>query len=113
MVKWNTDPFHHRGIATMPTTIRPVSVTTVVLSSPGRRIDLQVRVTARVAGAELAVLDFAHGYPQSSGGYDTLFDAGASRLTTAWLRTALFRDVTWATPAADLGGLERDDTKAA
>ena len=62
----------------MTTTIPVVSVTPVMLSSPGRGTDLQVRVTAPAAGSDLPVLVFSHGYHQSSAGYDPLVDAWAS-----------------------------------
>ncbi|WNV88818.1 alpha/beta fold hydrolase [Umezawaea sp. Da 62-37] len=55
-----------------------ISVTPVVLPSPGRGDDLRVRVSAPTTGQELPVVVFSHGFGQSSDSYDPLVDHWAS-----------------------------------
>src|ERR1035441_4505331 len=43
-----------------------LSVSPVVLSAPGRAVDLQVRVSAPVTGSELPVILLSHGHGQSN-----------------------------------------------
>jgi predicted dienelactone hydrolase len=49
-----------------------VSVKPVVLSAPGRGVDLHVRVSAPVTGSELPIIAFSHGYGSSLDGYGPL-----------------------------------------
>jgi alpha-beta hydrolase superfamily lysophospholipase len=56
-----------------------VSVKPVVLPAPGRGEDLQVRVSAPVAGHDLPVILFSHGFGWSMDGYAPLADAWAAR----------------------------------
>ncbi|MDF2692348.1 MAG: hypothetical protein K0S65_731 [Labilithrix sp.] len=56
-----------------------VSVSPVVLPSPERGADLHVRVSAPVAGSELPVIVFAHGFGSSSDGYAPLAHFWAAR----------------------------------
>lgn len=49
-----------------------VSVGPVVLSAPGRGVDLHVRVSAPVTGIQLPILVFAHGYGSSADEYRPL-----------------------------------------
>ncbi|BCY13018.1 chlorophyllase [Actinoplanes sp. L3-i22] len=51
-----------------------ISVRPVTLPSPGRGDDLQVRVTAPLAGDHLPVIVFSHGFSQSMDGYAPLTD---------------------------------------
>ncbi|MBB5915660.1 dienelactone hydrolase [Nocardia transvalensis] len=55
-----------------------ISVKPVVLPAPERGDDLQVRVSAPVAGARLPVVVLAHGFGQSMASYDPLVDYWAS-----------------------------------
>ena len=55
-----------------------ISVSPVVLTAPGRGIDLQVRVSAPVSGRNLPIIIFAHGNGQSSEGYAPLANYWAS-----------------------------------
>lgn len=56
-----------------------VSVAPVVLSSPGRSVDLHVRVSAPVTGENLPVILFSHGNGWSLDGYAPLTAFWASR----------------------------------
>ncbi|MGW4639442.1 alpha/beta hydrolase family protein [Sphaerisporangium sp. NPDC004334] len=56
-----------------------ISVRPVVLPAPGRGEDLQVRVSAPVAGGDLPVIVFSHGFGQSMDGYAPLVDFWAAR----------------------------------
>ncbi|WP_149695709.1 alpha/beta fold hydrolase [Chitinophaga sp. CF418] len=49
-----------------------ISVSPVVLSVPGRGVDLQVRISAPLAGTQLPIIVFAHGYGSSLDGYAPL-----------------------------------------
>lgn len=49
-----------------------ISVSPVVLSAPGRSVELQVRISAPVSGERLPVIIFAHGYGNSLDGYAPL-----------------------------------------
>jgi predicted dienelactone hydrolase len=62
-----------------PTPTPIVSVKPVVLPSPGRGEDLQVRISAPVAGHDLPVVLFSHGFGWSMDGYAPLTDAWAAR----------------------------------
>jgi predicted dienelactone hydrolase len=55
-----------------------VSVKPVVLSAPGRGVDLHVRVSAPVTGGDLPVIVFSHGYGSSLDGYGPLTDFWAA-----------------------------------
>ena len=56
-----------------------ISVSPVVLSSPGRGVDLQVRVSAPVTGNQLPIIIFSHGYGSSLDGYAPLVNYWAAR----------------------------------
>jgi predicted dienelactone hydrolase len=56
-----------------------ISVSPVVLSAPGRIVDLQVRVSAPVTGDQLPVIVFAHGYGNSLDGYAPLVNYWAEQ----------------------------------
>ncbi len=56
-----------------------VSVKPVVLPSPGRGVDLRVRISAPVTGTDLPVVVFVHGFGSSLEGYGPLTDHWASR----------------------------------
>lgn len=56
-----------------------ISVSPVVLSAPGRVVELQVRVSAPVAGEQLPVIVFAHGYGNSLDGYAPLVNYWAAK----------------------------------
>lgn len=56
-----------------------VSLKPVVLASPGRGIDITLRLTAPVLGTGLPVLLFSHGYGESLSGYGPLTDWWASQ----------------------------------
>ncbi|RKG83671.1 alpha/beta hydrolase family protein [Corallococcus terminator] len=58
------------GVVSAPTPV--ISVSPVVLSSPGRGEDLQVRVSAPATGSQLPIIVFAHGYGSSLDGYAPL-----------------------------------------
>ena len=58
---------------------RVISVSPVVLSAPGRGIDLQVRISAPVTGSQLPIIVFAHGYGSSLDGYAPLVNYWAAR----------------------------------
>jgi len=60
------------------TTSPIVSVKPVVLPSPGRGTELQVRVTAPVTGTDLPVVVFAHGFGGSLDAYAPLADVWAA-----------------------------------
>ncbi|HEU5029911.1 MAG TPA: chlorophyllase [Spirillospora sp.] len=62
------------NVATAPV----VSVKPVVLPAPGRGADLQVRVSAPVAGHDLPVVVFSHGFGWSMDGYAPLADFWAA-----------------------------------
>lgn len=55
-----------------------ISVSPVVLSAPGRVVELQVRVSAPVTGEQLPVIVFAHGYGNSLDGYAPLVNYWAA-----------------------------------
>lgn len=55
-----------------------VSVKPVTVASPGRGIDITLRVSAPVDGADLPVILFSHGYGESLSGYGPLTDHLAS-----------------------------------
>jgi dienelactone hydrolase len=65
------------GSNTAPTTV--VSAKPVVLSAPGRREDLQVRVSAPATGTDLPVIVFSHGFGWSMSGYAPLADHWAAQ----------------------------------
>ncbi len=90
-----------------------VSVSPVVLSAPGRAVDLQMRVSAPVTGLELPIILLSHGHGHSNNlsslnGYGPLANFWAAHgfvviqptcLTWAYLRTTLHpEDSSW--PAA-------------
>jgi len=52
-------PTNEAGTVSTPAPV--VSVSPVVLPSPGRAVDLQVRVSAPVTGSELPVIPLSHG----------------------------------------------------
>ncbi|WP_343690062.1 alpha/beta fold hydrolase [Chitinophaga sp.] len=56
-----------------------ISVSPVVLSAPGRGLDLQVRISAPLTGSQLPVILFAHGYGNSLDGYAPLVNYWAAR----------------------------------
>lgn len=56
-----------------------ISVSPVVLSAPGRVVELQVRVSAPVTGEQLPVIVFAHGYGNSLDGYAPLVNYWAAQ----------------------------------
>ncbi|MFC7381149.1 alpha/beta hydrolase family protein [Sphaerisporangium rhizosphaerae] len=56
-----------------------ISVRPVVLPASERGADLQVRVSAPVAGGDLPVIVFSHGFGQSMDGYAPLVDFWAAR----------------------------------
>ncbi|SFW77898.1 alpha/beta hydrolase family protein [Chitinophaga sancti] len=56
-----------------------ISVSPVVLPAPGRGIDLQVRISAPIKGAQLPVILFAHGFGNSLDGYAPLVNYWAAR----------------------------------
>jgi dienelactone hydrolase len=55
-----------------------VSVKPIVLSAPGRGVDLHVRVSAPATGSELPIIVFSHGYGSSLDGYGPLADFWAA-----------------------------------
>ncbi|GAB2827946.1 hypothetical protein GCM10022221_27820 [Actinocorallia aurea] len=59
--------------------IPTVTVRPVVLPAPGRGDDLRVSVTAPVAGADLPVIVFSHGFGWSMDGYAPLADFWAAQ----------------------------------
>ncbi|WP_022927250.1 alpha/beta hydrolase family protein [Patulibacter americanus] len=61
-----------------PTPIPAVSVKPIVLPAPDRGDDLQVRVSAPVAGGDLPVVVLSHGHGQSLHGYGPLADHWAA-----------------------------------
>jgi predicted dienelactone hydrolase len=61
---------------TLPSPI--VSVKPLVLSAPGRGEDLRVKVSAPVAGSELPIVVFSHGFGSSMDGYGPLADFWAA-----------------------------------
>jgi predicted dienelactone hydrolase len=61
---------------TLPSPI--VSVKPLVLSAPGRGEDLRVKVSAPVAGGELPIVVFSHGFGSSMDGYGPLADFWAA-----------------------------------
>ncbi|MGH6647368.1 alpha/beta hydrolase family protein [Aquabacterium sp.] len=69
----------HARDANMIAPIPVVSVRSVVLSAPGRGEDLQVRVSAPIAGRALPVIVFSHGHGSSMDGYAPLTDFWAAR----------------------------------
>jgi pimeloyl-ACP methyl ester carboxylesterase len=56
-----------------------ISVSPVVLPAPERGTDLQLRVSAPVAGNQLAIVVFAHGFGSSMDGYAPLASYWAAR----------------------------------
>jgi pimeloyl-ACP methyl ester carboxylesterase len=56
-----------------------VSIAPITLPSPGRGIDLQMRVSAAIAGDALPVIIFSHGNGQSLHAYGPLVDHWAAR----------------------------------
>ncbi|KOV12663.1 chlorophyllase [Streptomyces sp. XY431] len=57
---------------------RIVSVKPIAVPAPGRGVELQVKVTAPVAGRDLPVLVFSHGNAWSLDGYEPLVDRWAA-----------------------------------
>ncbi|AMM21617.1 chlorophyllase [Frondihabitans sp. PAMC 28766] len=55
-----------------------VSVKPITLASPGRGVDLTLRLSAPVSGAGLPVILFSHGFGESLSGYGPLTDYWAS-----------------------------------
>lgn len=55
-----------------------VSVKPIVLPAPGRGVDLHLRVSAPVAGRDLPIVLFAHGFGSSLDGYGPLADHWAA-----------------------------------
>lgn len=55
-----------------------ISLSPVTLSSPGRGVDLQVRVSAPITGSHLPIIVFAHGFGSSLDGYAPLVNFWAS-----------------------------------
>jgi predicted dienelactone hydrolase len=55
-----------------------ISVSPIVLSAPGRGVDLQVRVSAPVTGSQLPIIVFAHGFGSSLDGYAPLVNFWAA-----------------------------------
>jgi dienelactone hydrolase len=49
-----------------------LSLSPIILSAPGRGVDLQLRVSAPVTGTQLPIIVFAHGFGSSSDGYAPL-----------------------------------------
>lgn len=64
------------GPVSAPTPV--MSVSPVILSAPGRGVDLQVRVSAPVTGGQLPVIVFAHGFGSSLDGYAPLVNFWAA-----------------------------------
>lgn len=56
------------------TTTQTLAIRPVILPAPDRGDDLQVRVSAPVAGTDLPVILFAHGFGGSMNSYDPLVD---------------------------------------
>ncbi len=56
------------------TTVQALTIRPVILPSPSRGDDLQVRISAPVAGTGLPVILFAHGFGGSMNSYDPLVD---------------------------------------
>ncbi|MFJ4667550.1 alpha/beta hydrolase family protein [Kitasatospora purpeofusca] len=57
---------------------RIVSVKPIAVPAPGRSVELQVKVTAPLAGRDLPVLVFSHGNAWSLDGYEPLVDRWAA-----------------------------------
>jgi dienelactone hydrolase len=70
------DTLAHSAVPSANTPI--ISVKPVVLTAPERGIDLQVRLSAPISGAELPVVVLAHGFGLSMSSYDPLVDFWAS-----------------------------------
>ena len=68
-------PKHH----TLEEPAAVVSVSPIVLSSPGRSTDLQVRVSAPATGSHLPIIVFAHGFASSMDAYAALVNFWAAR----------------------------------
>ena len=59
-----SEPTNEAGSVSAPVPV--VSVSPIVLSAPGRAVDLQVRVSAPVTGSELPVILLSHGHGNSN-----------------------------------------------
>jgi predicted dienelactone hydrolase len=69
----------HEGLSRMSDTTTPiVSVKPITLPAPDRGADLQVRVTAPVAGRDLPVVVFSHGMSMGMDDYAPLVDGWAA-----------------------------------
>lgn len=59
-----TTPPHPVETVTTPTPV--LSVSPVVLTAPGRAVDLEIRVSAPVTGSDLPVILLSHGHGPSN-----------------------------------------------
>ena len=55
-----------------------VSVSPILLSAPGRGMDLQLRVSTPATGSQLPIIVFAHGFGSSMDGYAPLVNFWAA-----------------------------------
>jgi len=67
-------PLERLIVSSLETPPQVISVRPVLLHSPARGTDLQVRITAPTAGTDLPVILFAHGFGQSMTAADPLVD---------------------------------------